>query len=432
MGTARTSSSGPRSPLADLSDARVAEATGWRYAYLVAQAGLGLVLYVGLAAVLPGPEFAICAVALGALVAVQAVADFGFSQAAIAALPNPGTLGTVLARPVLEAGIARLVLAGALAAMAGSCAVALAVPAAAQVALVAIGPASALAVIVAGLDGILRASGDFRRPVLIVAASRLGALPAIGVAAWSEDAVTTCLAISGGIVLGSAPALRALWTYATAADGAPAMRPLLRMAAPLGLANLCILASARANTILLGAIASIASAAAFESAWRVFQFGQYALGAAASAVAPFVAAGLSADRDASLHRRLRRTLLTMVLGGGVLGAAIVLLRHPLAALVTGGPSDAVARSLVPLGVVLPAGLTLLFATLALSAASSRDRRRVLAAYAAGAVVNVGVLLALVDSSPDVAGAAASSVSICVTLAILVAPFRRLLARAADR
>ena len=389
-------------------------------------------LYVGLAAVLPGREFAICAVALGALVAVQAVADFGFSQAAIAALPNPGTLGTILPRPVLEAGIARLVLAGALAAMAGSCAVALAVPPSARVALLAIGPASALSVVVAGLDGILRAGGDFRRPVLIVAASRLGALPAIGVAAWTQDAVTTCVAISGGILLGSAPALRALWRYATARDGAPATRPLLRMAAPLGLANLCILASARVNTILLGGVASLASAAAFESAWRVFQFGQYALGAAASAVAPFVAAGLSGDRDASLHRRLRRTVLIMALGGCVLGAAIVLLRQPIAALVTGGASEAVARSLVPLGVVLPAGLLLLFATLALSAASSRDRRRVLAAYATGAVVNVVVLLALAGSSPDIAGALASSASICVTLAMLVAPFRRLLRQAADR
>ena len=381
---------------------------------------------------LPGREFAICAVALGALVAVQAVADFGFSQAAIAALPNPATLGTILPRPVLEAGVARLVFAGAAAALAGSCAVALAVPADARVALIAIGPASALAVVVAGLDGILRAGGDFRRPVLIVGASRFGALPAIAVAAWTQEAVVTCATVSAGILAGSVPALRGLWRHATAADGAAAMRPLLRMAAPLGLSNLCILASARINTILLGSAASLASAAAFESAWRVFQFGQYALGAAASAVAPFVAAGLAGDPGSSLHRRLRRTVLTMLAGGCALGAAIVLLRHPIADVVTGGASGSVARSLVPLGIVLPAGLVLLFATLTLGASSAHDRRRVLAAYAAGAIANVVVLLALAGSSADVAGAVAASAGICLTLALLVAPFRRLLRRAAGR
>ncbi|MDQ3721750.1 MAG: hypothetical protein M3376_01485, partial [Actinomycetota bacterium] len=96
--------------MAELSQDRVGEATGWRYAYLLVQAGLSLALYIGVAAVLPAPDFAICAVALGSLVAIQAVADFGISQAAVAALPNPGTVGPAMARLVLEAGIARLVL----------------------------------------------------------------------------------------------------------------------------------------------------------------------------------------------------------------------------------------------------------------------------------------------------------------------------------
>ncbi|MEA2194907.1 MAG: hypothetical protein QOG42_1341, partial [Solirubrobacteraceae bacterium] len=173
--------------MSDLTDDRVGEATGWRYAYLLAQAGLSLVLYVGLAAVLPAPAFAICAVALGSLVTVQAVADFGFSQAAVVALPNPATVGPAIARPVLEAGVARLVLAGAGVALAGCCLLALAVPAPARSALVAIAPASALSVVVAGVDGILRAGGHFRRPVRLVAASRLGGLAAIAVAAATGD-----------------------------------------------------------------------------------------------------------------------------------------------------------------------------------------------------------------------------------------------------
>jgi O-antigen/teichoic acid export membrane protein len=382
--------------------------------------------------VLPAGAFNVCAVALGALVAVQAVADFGFSQAAVAALPNPGTLGRELPRDVLEAGIARLVVGGGGTALAGGCALALAVPANARPALVAIGPASALAVVVAGVDGILRARGEFRRPVLLVGASRLGALPAIGAGAATGSALLTCAVVSGGILIGSAPALAELRRCWRAADGRPAVRPLLRVAAPLGASNVCILASARINTIVLASAASVSSAAAFESAWRVFQAGQYVLGAAASAVAPFVAAGLSDDPGRLLHRRLRRTTWTMVLGGGLLGAAVVVLRHPLADLVAGGASDPVARSLLVLGAVLPASLLLLFATLALSAASARDRSWVLASYAAGAVVNVVVLLALERSSADTAGAAASAAAICVTLAILVLPFRRLLRRVADR
>ena len=181
---------------------------------------------------------------------------------------------------------------------------------------------------------------------------------------------------------------------------------------------------------MLGGVASIASAAVFESAWRVFQAGQYALGAAATAIAPFVAAGLSdpVRRGPLLHRRLRRTLLTMILGGGVLGAAIVVLRHPIADVVFSGGADGVARSLVLLGPALPVGLLLLFATVTLSASSSRDRLWVLGAYAAGAAVNLVGVFALSASSPDIAGAAASALGMGVTLTILAPRLIELFAR----
>jgi O-antigen/teichoic acid export membrane protein len=394
------------------------------------QAALSLALYVGLAAVLAPSAFAVCAVALGSLVAVQTVADFGFSQAAVAALPNPATVGPAMPRLVLEAGLARLVFAGGGAAFAGTCALALAVPPSARIALVAIGPASAFAVIVSGVDGILRAHGRFRRPVLLVGASRVGGLPAIGVAAVTGDAEATCVAISAGILLGSLPAVLELWRHWSAADGGPAMRPLLRVAAPLGASNLCILASARINTIILGSTASIASAAVFESAWRVFQVGQYALGAGATAVAPFVAAGLS-DRSAHgdrLHHRLRVTVLAMTIGGGVLGALIILLRRPIASVVSNGGAEEVARSLVLLGCALPVSLLLLFATITLSASSRGDRLWVLGAYAAGAAVNLVLVRVLSVSSPDVAGAAASAIGICVSLAVLAPRFNDMLQR----
>ena len=416
--------------MADLSDDRVGEATGWRYTYLLVQAGLSLVLFVALAATLPGVAFEICALALGSLVAVQAVADFGISQAAMVALPNPATLGPAPARAVLEAAIARLVVAGAGAALVIGCLLALAVPESARLAIVAIAPASALSVVVAGVDGILRADGRFRRPVWLVGASRAGGLPAIGVAAATHDAAGTCAAISLGILVGSAPALRELARWWRAADGRPATRGLLRVAAPLGVSNLCIVASARINTIVLGATASLSSAAVFESAWRVFQAGQYALGAAATALAPFVAAGLSspANHGARLHRRLRRTMVIVTLGGGAVGAAIVALRHPISDIVASDGADGVARSLVLLGPALPVGLLLLFATVALSASSSRDRLWVLGAYAAGAAVNVVCVLVLSRDAPDTAGAAASALGMCATLAVLVPRLLGLFAR----
>lgn len=416
--------------MADLADERVKEATGWRYAYLLVQAGLSLVLFVALAATLPADAFAVCAVALGALVAVQAVADFGFSQAAVVALPNPRMVGPAMAPLVLKAGIARLVVAGAGAALLGSCLLAFAVPESARLAIVAIAPASALAVVVAGVDGILRAEGSFRRPVLLVGASRIGGLPAIGVGAATGDAVATCAAVSAGILLGSSPALRVIWRHWSAADGRPAMRPLLRVATPLGASNLCIIASTRINTIVLSGSATIASAAVFESAWRVFQVGLYALGAAVTAIAPFVAAGLSEPGRANtvLYRRMRRTMLTMALGGGAAGFAIVVLRQPLAELVSGGAADDVARSLVLLGPALPVGLLLLFATVTLSASSPDDRLWVLGGYAVGATVNVVAVVLLAAGSPDVAGAAAATLGMCVTLAIVTLRLRAMLRR----
>ena len=412
--------------LPDLSDARVAEATGWRYAYLFVQGGLSLALYIGLAAVLPGPAFAVCAVALGALVVVQAAADFGFSQAAVAALPNPATLGEVLPRGVLESGIARLMTAGAVVALLASCAVALAVPAQARVALVAIGPASALAVVLAGVDGILRAGGQFRRPVLLVGSSRVGALPAIAVAAATEDADLTCAAISAGIVLGSLPAIAELARRWRAADGRPAMRPLLRTAGPLGASNLFILAGARVNTLVLGGIASISSAAVFESAWRVFQTAQYALGAGATAVAPFVAAALADGRGDMLRVRLRRTAVQVLVGGVGVGAAVALARHPIADLVSSSGAASVADSLIVLAPALPASLLLLVATITLSVSSARDRTWIFRAYGAGAVTNLVAVVTLADRSPGRAGAIASTVGICVTLAVLAPRFARLL------
>jgi hypothetical protein len=96
--------------------------------------------------------------------------------------------------------------------------------------------------------------------------------------------------------------------------------------------------------------------------------------------------------------------------------------------VSGGGADAVARSLVILGPALPVGLLLLFATITLGAASARDRLWVLGAYAAGASVNLVSVALLATGSPDVAGAAASALGMCVTLAIVAPRLKAMLGR----
>ena len=85
---------GPRErSLSGLGPERLAEATRWRYAYLFAQGGLSLVLYLVLGIVLDEAAFSTTAVALGVVVIAQALGDFGLSQAAVVIIPNPDALG---------------------------------------------------------------------------------------------------------------------------------------------------------------------------------------------------------------------------------------------------------------------------------------------------------------------------------------------------
>ena len=66
---------------------RLPRATAWRFAFLVSQGGMSLLLFSVLAHVLPESEFAPTAIAQGVLVIAQAVSDFG-SAGTVSATPS--------------------------------------------------------------------------------------------------------------------------------------------------------------------------------------------------------------------------------------------------------------------------------------------------------------------------------------------------------
>ena len=113
----------------------------------------------------------------------------------------------------------------------------------------------------------------------------------------------------------------------------------------------------------------------------------------------------------------------MTLGGGAAGGLMIMLRHPTADVVSNGGAHEVARSLVLLGFALPVCLLLLFATCRAERVLARRSPMGPGRYAAAAAVNLVTVSILSDSSPDEAGAAASAIGICGSLAVLGTRFR---------
>jgi O-antigen/teichoic acid export membrane protein len=404
---------------------RLGEATRWRYAYLVSQGGLSAALYVALAHILPSSAFPACATALGVIVIAQAAADFGLSQAAVAVLPNPSSLGRVYARADLEAGAALTFLFAAIGAILLCSVAAAVVPGSATTAVISVAPAASIAVAVAGTDGILRAEGEFRRPVIIVAVSRLGALAGLPAAA-SKSATVACLGVSAGTMAFSLPALALLIQRLRNGRPRHTAGPFLGAAAPLGISNVAVVASARLNTLILSGVASLRSAAVFEGAWRLFQIGQYAIGAVPSAAAPFIARAL-ADRDRSeLRHALRRAAVLITLGGGLYAALLILARGAVDHALFGTLGPPIGRSLLWLAPAVPLNLLAFLMLFTLAAASAIERRWVATAYFVGATFNVAVLLTIAHSDPYVAGAAAAAAGITATTLVLSFRFRTLL------
>lgn len=395
---------------------RLPAAIAWRFAYLVLQGGLSLTLFAILAHQLPRHAFAATAVAQGVLVIAQAVGDFGLSQSAVAVLPAQ-IAAEPDARAELLRGAALLYAAAALAALAITLAAVLVVPAAARAPVALIAPAGAVAVLVSGADGLLRAQGEFRRPAAVVTLSRLGAFAGVGAAAAGASAAGTCAAIAGGTVLASLPAGRLLLGYVRAARRGRA-RELRHAANALGLGELCIIASGRLDTVLLSAVAGTLAGAGFESAWRVYQLAQYVVGGLASAVAPFVADAAGAGELRRAGELIRRVGTVVLVLGLLLGGAMLALGGPLSRALFGSLGPEVAHALPPLALLTPLSFLGFFAMIMLATAPSQ-RWWIIPANALGALINVAVLLAITGHGQLRHGTEACAIGLAVgSLALL--------------
>jgi O-antigen/teichoic acid export membrane protein len=183
-------------------------------------------------------------------------------------------------------------------------------------------------------------------------------------------------------------------------------KEVARATVPLGFSQLFIVASGRLNTIILARASTVAMAAAFEAAWRVYQFGQYFVGAISTAAAPFIADALGTARQRDLALILRRTILVVSLLGIFWGAILFIWRDEISSALFGALDHNVARALMPLAVVTPITFVGFLATIVL-ATSDLERTNILRGYLAGALLNAGLVVPL-SASLDAEGAAIAS------------------------
>jgi O-antigen/teichoic acid export membrane protein len=366
----------------------------WRLVFLAVQGGGSVVLFATLGHILDRPVFAATAIAQGVIVLAQAIGDFGLSQAAVTVLPT-----RIAGRPDKEAEL----LGGAAIAYFGAAALGFAltllvvplVPSAARGPVAVSAPAAAASVIVAGADGILRSRGEFRKPLLLMALSEGLGFAGLPVAALTHSAVWTCAAVSAGMALGALAAWLTLARFRRRGHAA-AFWPFARASAPLGLSQVFIVLSTRADTLLAGALSGLIAAGTFEGTWRLYQLSQYVAGGVASAAAPFVADALGADRLRT-GLRLLRTLCLRLLAIGVAGGAVLYLaRDPISRVLTGSLAGPVAHAIAPFALLCPLAAVGLAAFFTL-AGRDGERRFVLAANALGAAVNLAVSSALAPS-----------------------------------
>ncbi len=404
---------------------RLPRATAWRFAFLVSQGGMSLLLFSVLAHVLSASEFAPTAIAQGVLVIAQAVSDFGLSPAAVIALPS------LLAkrpqdRPDLMRGASAIFMVGAGGAVVLVLLAVAVISPAARLPVALIAPASAMAVLVAGSDGLLRAVGEFRRPVLLVSLSRAGAFVGVLAAARTGSASWTCAGISLGTVLASLPAMALLIRRYRGGTRALS-REFVRTALPLGFGDLFMVAGGRMNTILLSAISGTVAGAGFEGTWRLYQLSQYVVGGLATGAAPFMAHALGAGRHRDLARILRRVGTLTILSGLALGAGTYFARGPVSDFLFGPLGHQVAGAIGPLAALTPISFAGFLATIVL-ASSAGDRWAIVAASALGAAINLILVIVLAPTHGLRGATLACAIGLGVTQIGLLLQLGRLMRR----
>jgi O-antigen/teichoic acid export membrane protein len=407
-----------------LASTRALEGTAWRFVYLIAQAGISLATFAGLALILPTREFAPASVALGVLVIAGALADLGLSASAISILPariarNPDASAEILSGAVrafyLAASVAFLIPLLAVPGIGSS----------ARLSVLLVAPAAPAYVLVAAADSILRAGGEFRRPVLLVMLNRAGGTLALPVAAATGSGAWSCAAVAFGTVAATSPCFRLL-TRIRAAEPDARAADIIRAALPIGLSQLFVVLGGRANTVILSSTVSTTAAAAFETAWRLFQTGQYFAGAVATGIAPFLGDALGRQRRTELDRLLLRALVIVSCAGLLFCGLLLAVRQPLAHLLVGELGSDTANVLVPLALVSPLTFAGFVGTIAL-VMSGVDRKVVLAANAVGAAINLGLAVIFIPTHKAVGAGIATAVGLAVSQTIVlgrVVVFRR--------
>lgn len=397
--------------MASLDPARLPRATAWRLAYLVVQGASSTALLVVLGQVLPSAQFQDVAVATGVLVVAQAIGDFGLSQAAATALTAQVRLDPERGPALLSAAAVTFWI-GSVAALVVVLGVAAVLPPTTAAPTAIVAPGAAAAVLVAGADGLLRGQGEFSRPVRLMVLSRLGGLAGIPAAAAGGTASWAAGGISIGIVLGTAPAAMLLLTAARG-SGRSERRWFLRATAPLGLAQLLVVGSARLNTVILSGAGLVGAAAGFEAGWRLYQLGQYAGGVLAGGAAPIMAASVGHGRRHEARTLTVRLLALALALGTVLGLALWLCRTPVARALFPPVAPQVARLLRPLAIALPFGLCSQVAAVLLSSVAA-ERRHIAIAYGIGASVNMTIVIVTLHHGGAVGAAAGSAAAAVVT------------------
>ncbi len=406
---------------------RLSGALVWRLAFLAIQGGSSVVLFSAIGHVLDRSALAAFAVAQGVIVIAQAIGDFGLSQAAVTVLPT-----RIAARPETEADL----IAGAAstyggAALLGVVLTLLAVPLVPSAAAgpVAVSAAAAAAcVVVSGCDGLLRSRGQYRRPLVLMAASEGAGFAGLPVALLTHSALATCAAISVGMALGALPSFVMLMRLSRR-RASQSRRAFARASLPLGLSQVFNLLSTRADTLLAGGLSGLIAAGTFEGTWRVFQLTQYAAGGLASAAAPFIADAFGDERYEAGLRMMQRMFVQLA-AVGVAGTALLLFAsRPIARLLTGSLAPPVAAAMTPFALLCPLAA---MATLAFFTLIGRDgqRRYVLIATAIGAIVNIalGIVLAPTMGARGIvvgcaAGLATSYILLLIRLAAVVRTLR---------
>jgi O-antigen/teichoic acid export membrane protein len=175
-------------------------------------------------------------------------------------------------------------------------------------------------VIVAGADGILRSGGEFRRPVLLMAASEGAGFAGLPVAILTHSATWTCAAISAGMALGATASVLVLLRLRRGGTNTE-LRKFARASLPLGLSQVFIVLSTRADTLLAGGLSGLIAAGTFEGTWRVYQLSQYAAGGIATAAAPFVANAFGVGQYEEGLRLLRKLIVQLAVVGLVCSLA---------------------------------------------------------------------------------------------------------------